>query len=118
MPCFDLVLVNSRRGCESISLDSLERRHVLKNPAVWVGVNLEALMSDDLERRCLMAEEVVLLTAREVAGRLRVSERTVQRLARGKKFPSAFKAGRAWRIPLVDVEEYIRKQRSDHHAEA
>lgn len=52
-----------------------------------------------------------LLTSRQVADQLRVTERTVVReIARGR-FPNAFKAGRAWRIPRSDLSDYINKRK-------
>ncbi len=45
----------------------------------------------------------------EVAGYLKVTERTIYRLAGAKKIP-AFKVGASWRIARKDIDEWIRAQ--------
>ena len=48
-----------------------------------------------------------LLSARQAAELLRVSERRVRYLAAGGRLPGAWRRGRAWRIPLPAVEGWI-----------
>ena len=50
-----------------------------------------------------------ILTIREVAGYLKVTERTIYRLAAGKKIP-AFKVGGAWRFSRADIDIWIKQQ--------
>lgn len=52
-----------------------------------------------------------ILTILEVAKYLKVSERTVYRLAAAKKIP-AFKVGGAWRFSRVEIDQWIKKQSS------
>jgi excisionase family DNA binding protein len=48
-----------------------------------------------------MSEE--LLSTREVARRLGVTRRQVQRLAKSGRLPNAFKVGKTWVVPQRDV---------------
>jgi len=50
-----------------------------------------------------------ILTIREVAGYLKVTERTIYRLAAAKKIP-AFKVGGAWRFSRADIDIWIKQQ--------
>lgn len=50
-----------------------------------------------------------ILTIREVAGYLKVTERTIYRLAAAKKIP-AFKVGGAWRFSRTDIDIWIKQQ--------
>jgi excisionase family DNA binding protein len=52
-----------------------------------------------------------LLTSQEVAAQLRISDRTVLAMIARGEFPSAFKAGRNWRISSADVEKFVERQR-------
>ena len=52
-----------------------------------------------------------ILTIREVAGFLKVTERTIYRLAAAKKIP-AFKVGGTWRFSRVDIDSWIQQQSS------
>ena len=52
-----------------------------------------------------------ILTIEEVATYLKVAERTVYRLAAGKKIP-AFKVGGAWRFSRVEIHHWIKSQSS------
>lgn len=52
-----------------------------------------------------------ILTIREVAAYLKVTERTIYRLAAEKKIP-AFKVGGTWRFPRSEIDEWIRQQTS------
>tara|TARA_R100000734_G_scaffold11311_1_gene8475 strand:- start:525 stop:749 length:225 start_codon:yes stop_codon:yes gene_type:complete len=54
----------------------------------------------------------VLLSVREVADRLKVSPRTVQRLIR-KKDLRAYRVGRQLRIPELAITELLRNTRFD-----
>lgn len=65
-----------------------------------------------------MVIESSLLSTQEVAGQLRLSARGVIKLIHRGTFPNAFKAGRAWRIPESDLEEYVEKQRRERRAAA
>lgn len=57
-----------------------------------------------------MSDEHTTLTIEEVAKRLRVNERTVQRLLERKEM-RGYKVGRVWRVDLVDLEDYIQHQK-------
>jgi len=57
----------------------------------------------------------VLLSVREVADRLKVSPRTVQRLIR-KKDLRAYRVGRQLRIPELAITELLRNTRFDDEA--
>ena len=48
----------------------------------------------------------------EVADYLKVTERTIYRLAGAKKIPS-FKVGGSWRFSKIDIDEWIKKQSLD-----
>lgn len=50
-----------------------------------------------------------ILTIREVAGYLKVTRRTIYRLAAAKKIP-AFKVGGTWRFRQVDIDSWIAAQ--------
>jgi excisionase family DNA binding protein len=50
-----------------------------------------------------------ILTIRDVAGYLKVTERTIYRLAAAKKIP-AFKVGGAWRFSRTDIDIWIKQQ--------
>jgi len=52
-----------------------------------------------------------ILTIKEVAGYLKVTERTIYRLSQAKKIP-AFKVGGMWRFMRVDIEAWIARQTS------
>lgn len=58
------------------------------------------------------AGESEILTLKEVAGYLKVTERTIYRLAGAKKIP-AFKVGGTWRFSRGDIEAWIRQQSMD-----
>jgi excisionase family DNA binding protein len=53
-----------------------------------------------------------ILTIKEVAEYLKVTERTIYRLAGAKKIP-AFKVGGTWRFSRADIDEWIKRQSSD-----
>lgn len=53
-----------------------------------------------------------ILTLKEVAEYLKVTERTIYRLAGAKKIP-AFKVGGTWRFSRADIDAWIKRQSSD-----
>lgn len=50
-----------------------------------------------------------ILTIRQVADYLKVTERTIYRLAGAKKIP-AFKVGGTWRFSRADIDNWIKQQ--------
>lgn len=58
-----------------------------------------------------------VLTLAEVAAYLKVTERTIYRLASAKKIP-AFKVGGVWRFSLQEIERWIRNQGSSSITES
>jgi excisionase family DNA binding protein len=50
-----------------------------------------------------------IMTIGEVADYLKVTERTIYRLAGAKKIPS-FKVGGSWRFSKADIDGWIKKQ--------
>lgn len=50
-----------------------------------------------------------ILTIKQVAGYLQVTERTIYKLAAAKRIPS-FKVGGAWRFSRADIDSWIRQQ--------
>ena len=50
-----------------------------------------------------------ILTIKEVSDYLKVTERTIYRLAAEKKIP-AFKVGGSWRFSLEDIDRWIKQQ--------
>ncbi len=57
-----------------------------------------------------------IMTIGEVAGYLKVTERTIYRLAGAKQIP-AFKVGGSWRFSKADIEAWIRDQNALKNAE-
>lgn len=57
-----------------------------------------------------------ILTIKEVAEYLKVTDRTIYRLAGAKKIP-AFKVGGTWRFSRADIDEWIRRQSTSGIAE-
>jgi excisionase family DNA binding protein len=55
------------------------------------------------------ASEGEILTIKQVADFLKVTERTIYRLAAAKKIP-AFKVGGTWRFSRTDIDSWIRQQ--------
>jgi len=53
-----------------------------------------------------------ILTITEVSEYLKVAERTIYRLAAGKKIP-AFKVGGTWRFSRAEIDKWIKKQTSE-----
>lgn len=52
-----------------------------------------------------------IMTIGEVADYLKVTERTIYRLAGAKQIP-AFKVGGSWRFSRIDIDRWIREQSS------
>lgn len=52
---------------------------------------------------------VEILTVKEVAGYLKLNERTVYRMAAAGTIP-AFKVGGSWRFKLLEIDTWIQKQ--------
>jgi len=50
-----------------------------------------------------------ILTVKQVAEYLKVTERTIYRLAAAKKLP-AFKVGGTWRFSRADIDTWIKQQ--------
>jgi excisionase family DNA binding protein len=55
------------------------------------------------------APKTDILMIKDVAEYLKVTERTIYRLAAAKKIP-AFKVGGSWRFSRVDIDSWIRRQ--------
>ena len=55
------------------------------------------------------ASKTDILMIKEVAEYLKVTERTIYRLAAAKKIP-AFKVGGSWRFSKMDIDSWIRRQ--------
>lgn len=53
-----------------------------------------------------------IMTVAEVADFLKVTERTIYRLAAAKRIP-AFKVGGSWRFVRSDIDRWIRQQSED-----
>lgn len=60
--------------------------------------------------------ENAIITVGEVADYLKVTERTIYRLAGAKKIP-AFKVGGSWRFSKADIEAWIRDQNALKNAD-
>ena len=58
-----------------------------------------------------------ILTIREVADYLKVTERTIYRLAGAKKIP-AFKVGGTWRFRKTDIDGWIAAQSGNVEGQA
>lgn len=56
-----------------------------------------------------------ILTVPEVADFLKVTERTIYRLAAAKRIP-AFKVGGSWRFVRAEIDRWIRQQSADGRA--
>jgi excisionase family DNA binding protein len=52
-----------------------------------------------------------ILTIKQVADYLKVTERTIYRLAAAKKIP-AFKVGGTWRFSRAEIDQWIKQQSS------
>ena len=53
--------------------------------------------------------DAAILTLKEVSEYLKVTERTIYRLAASRKIP-AFKVGGSWRFSRADIDLWIRRQ--------
>ena len=56
-----------------------------------------------------IANEGEILTIKQVADYLKVTDRTIYRLAAAKKIP-AFKVGGTWRFSRADIDSWIKQQ--------
>jgi excisionase family DNA binding protein len=56
-----------------------------------------------------------IVTIEEVADYLKVTERTIYRLAGAKQIP-AFKVGGSWRFSWADIDAWIKAQSCDREA--
>jgi excisionase family DNA binding protein len=54
---------------------------------------------------------VNIMTIKEVSDFLKVTERTIYRLAAGKQIP-AFKVGGSWRFSRSEIDQWIKSQSS------
>ena len=57
-----------------------------------------------------------ILTIKEIAEYLKVTERTIYRLAAAKQMP-AFKIGGSWRFSRQDIDGWIKRQTAEALAE-
>lgn len=57
-----------------------------------------------------------ILTIKEIAEYLKVTERTIYRLAAAKQLP-AFKIGGSWRFSRQDIDGWIKRQTAEPLAE-
>ena len=55
------------------------------------------------------ADEGEILTLKQVADLLKVTERTIYRLAAAKKIP-AFRVGGTWRFSKAEINQWIQRQ--------
>lgn len=55
-----------------------------------------------------------ILTIKQVADYLKVTERTIYRLAAAKQIP-AFKVGGSWRFSRTDIDSWIKQQSAEGH---
>ncbi len=55
------------------------------------------------------SEEAEILTIKQVADYLKVTDRTIYRLASAKKIP-AFKVGGTWRFSRLEIDNWIKQQ--------
>lgn len=55
------------------------------------------------------AKESEILTIKQVADYLKVTERTIYRLSAAKQIP-AFKVGGSWRFSRIDIDSWIKQQ--------
>jgi excisionase family DNA binding protein len=62
------------------------------------------------------ADEGEILTLRQVADFLKVTERTIYRLAAAKQIP-AFKVGGTWRFSRADIHQWIQHQQKNGKVE-
>ena len=62
------------------------------------------------------AADNVIMTIGEVADYLKVTERTIYRLAGAKQIP-AFKVGGSWRFSMIDIDRWIREQSMNSQSE-
>lgn len=56
-----------------------------------------------------MQQNEPVLTVKEVAKRLRISQATVLRLIEDKELRNVWRVGNQWRVPESSLEDYIRR---------
>ncbi len=56
-------------------------------------------------------DPAAIMTIKEVSDYLKVTERTIYRLAAGKQIPS-FKVGGSWRFSRSEIDQWIKNQSS------
>lgn len=59
----------------------------------------------------MKTNEGEILTTKQLAGCLKVTERTIYRLAAAKKIP-AFKVAGTWRFSRAEIDQWIKQQSS------
>jgi excisionase family DNA binding protein len=57
------------------------------------------------------SDPAAIMTIKEVSDYLKVTERTIYRLAAGKQIPS-FKVGGSWRFSRSEIDQWIKSQSS------
>ena len=57
------------------------------------------------------SDPAAIMTIKEVSDYLKVTERTIYRLAAGKQIPS-FKVGGSWRFSRSEIDHWIKSQSS------
>lgn len=57
------------------------------------------------------SDSASIMTIKEVSDYLKVTERTIYRLAAGKQIP-AFKVGGSWRFSRSEIDQWIKSQSS------
>lgn len=62
---------------------------------------------EDLEEKMSPLDLEDVMKISEIAKKVMVSDGTVIRWCNNGYFPNAFRVGRSWRIPRIDVENYI-----------
>ena len=67
----------------------------------WMAINMSASSS-----------EGEILTIKQVADFLKVTERTIYKLAAAKKIP-AFKVGGTWRFSKAEINQWIQRQQKE-----
>ena len=91
-----------------------------QEPEIFRGCRPDPLLDDVAENLLTTLSKLVItmstspsegeiLTIKQVADYLKVTERTIYRLAGAKKIP-AFKVGGTWRFSLADIDSWIKQQ--------
>ena len=91
-----------------------------QEPEIFRGCRPDPLLDDVAENLLTTLSKLVItmstspsegeiLTIKQVADYLKVTERTIYRLAGAKKIP-AFKVGGTWRFSRADIDRWIKQQ--------